>query len=209
MKTKLIEIAKIESEKRVLEFINSVDKIQEKKELYSTWWINQHITPAYKNRKDLNCEQLKEVIKTRFVKTNAKKLASEIAEIESIFASGSISEISVSIEWKNNRTWGANPTATAQIYGDKYEHLISGSISGCGYDKESTAFADAVNQSLAFRKLLYEGSEVVNKEYGHRYGKLSGGVGVSCYYRIFELLGYKMKQTGSGKMFNCYHITKM
>jgi hypothetical protein len=37
---------------------------------------------------------------------------------------------------------------------------------------------------------------------------LSGGVGVSCYYSIFQELGYKLEKVSSGKMHDSYICRK-
>ena len=37
-------------------------------------------------------------------------------------------------------------------------------------------------------------------------GVLSAGVGVNCYYSIFEHLGYKMHCVATGKTFDAYQI---
>lgn len=208
MKTKLIEEVKAEAAKDRIELFAAVDYKETAQELYSSWQIAQYITPAYKSRKDLTASQLKDIIKKRYDKVKSKETEKKIQHIEDIFNAGEITEITVSIEWKANRTWGANPTAVADISGDKWERFISSSVSGWGYDKESTAFAEAINQSLAFNKLMYSNADKLADLYGHRGGSLSDGVGVSCYYRIFQALGYTMKKTGSGKTFDCYFIQK-
>lgn len=207
MKTQIIENIKTQAEKNRNQFLTSLSGKNTVSELKNDWHIKQYITPAH-NAKKYDAEQLKAVIIARYDKLKAKETEEEITEINNIFTSGEITEINISIEWKKSATWGANPTAEATIRGDKWENFSSGSISGCGYDKESTAFAHALNQSFAFRKLIYTNSEKLNGIYGWRGCTLSGGVGVSCYYRIFEAMGYKMTNVGSGKKFDVYHIVK-
>ena len=189
-------------------FVNLLAEKQTISELKNSWQTGEYITPANK-KKNLSIVELKEVILARFDKLAQKRIEKEINELNEIFNSGTIEEISVSIEWKASRTWGANPTATVKIFGSEFERLNSGSVSGCGYDKESTAFADAINQSKAFRKMLFENSEKIAGKYGHSNGKFNGGVGTSCYYSIFEALGYKMSKVGSGKWFDVYNVVKV
>lgn len=198
-----------ESNARKENFIQSLNEAETVEQINGNWRLKEYITTAT-NRKKLSVDELKENITNRFDKLEQKKLEKEIQILNNIFSAGEITEIKLNVEWKNNRTWGANPTGTVQIFGDNlYEYHSSGSISGFGYDKGSTAFADCINQSLAFRKLLMTNSEKISGLYGHYRGGLSGGVGVSCYYNIFEALGYKMTNVGSGKMFDSYYIVKL
>jgi len=115
--------------------------------------------------------------------------------------------------------WGSNPTATAFVCG--VGELSSGSIGGCGYDKQSTAVANVLNQIPQFKKLMFElkdkpkNAKLKNREvfgYGSGYGILpnfEGGVGVSCYDRIFNAIGYEFKTLSIGKTFDVYQISKV
>lgn len=193
------------------DFISTVKGSLTIENLIGQWWIRQYITKSIQkkiNEKKLSHSVLKSELIKRYKIRKAKELTKDIDLVKLIFAAGTINEIKVQIEWKTNRTWGANPTAEVWITGENFEYLKSGSIGGCGYDKTSTSFAQALNQSLAFRKLLLKNSNKIAKLYGHRNGTLSGGVGVSCYPSIFAAMGYKMQTTASGKMFDAYLITK-
>lgn len=207
--SKLTEIAKVKRDSRNQknDFKLNLSEFKTIEAIKGSWQMRQYITPAT-DRKVLTVPQLKQAILAIYDKRKAKQLTEDLSMVESIFNAGSIREIKISIEWKKNRTWGSNPTAEVRIFGDNFEYFSSGSIGGCGFDKESTAFANAINNSLAFRKLLLSGAKKISKDYGHRNGSLSGGVGTPCYYSIFENLGYKMTCTGSGKMFDVYHIVK-
>ena len=158
------------------------------------------------------------VIERKTLKLN-KDLQNSLNELLMVEVAPELKKINVSIEWKKSRMWGSNPRADASITtSNGYERYDSGSIGGCGYDKESTAFAHAVNNCLALKKALYIIREKNIKKplrdligYGSGYGVLpylEGGVGVSCYYKIFEAIGFKMEQVGNGKMYNAYLITK-
>ncbi len=95
---------------------------------------------------------------------------------------------------------------------------MSGSIDGYGYDKQSTAVANCLNQIDEILKMLYTiKNDNIDKEnrdllgYGSGYGltpSIEGGVGVSCYPYIFSKLGYEFKTIASGKTFDVYTITK-
>ena len=122
--------------------------------------------------------------------------------------------------------WGANPNAECWYsYKDaegnhRSGYVTSGSIGGCGYDKGSTAVAMCLNQINEVLKPLYViKNNVVPMEqqnrdifgYGSGYGilpSIEGGVGVSCYPKIFKSIGYKFTTQASGKTFDVYTITK-
>lgn len=115
--------------------------------------------------------------------------------------------------------WGSNQTAESYVNG--IGNISSGLIGGYGYDKCSTAVAKVLNQVPQFRKLMFELKNKpsnVNKKncelfgYGSGYGILpnfEGGVGVNCYDRILNTIGYEFKTVSSGKTFDVYKISKV
>ena len=79
------------------------------------------------------------------------KLIKEDEKITEYKNAKHIKDMTITIEWKKSRTWGANPHA--QIKG----HYIDNSYfydnndftcSGCGYDKESTVLSQIFNKSI-------------------------------------------------------------
>ena len=147
--------------------------------------------------------------KVRFAK---KKTAAyydvKIAEAEAIEASDDVLEFSVSVEWTSSRMWGSNPEATIRV---GYDSFVSGPISGCGYDKESTAIAKAFNQSKKLRKMLYKNRDKISREYGYdkKLVALCGGVGSDCFWMIFKACGYDVKHVACGKMYDVWNIVKI
>jgi hypothetical protein len=147
--------------------------------------------------------------KVRFAK---KKTAAyydvKISKAEAIENSDEVLEFSVSVEWISNRTWGANPKATIRVGFDTFK---SSSISGCGYDKESTAIADAFNQSEKLRGILYKNRDKISGKYGYdkKLFTLSGGVGSDCFWMIFKACGYDVKHVACGKMYDVWNIVKI
>lgn len=131
-----------------------------------------------------------------------------------------ITEIKIIVEWKKSRKWGSNPHAEVKAYGDNYFECFMGkaSGSGCGYDKESTAIANALNQLIPLKKAMYavkdKDVKKTNQEvlgYGSGYGVLpyfEGGVGIQRHCNIFERLGYTFRTVASGKTFAVYEIVK-
>lgn len=166
----------------------------------------------------------REIIKTKLLKERAKKWEETVAKLERIAAAPEVESITINVEWRNNKTWGSNPTASATIRtATGYEYTNSRSISGCGYDKHSAATAEAFNKSDAVLKILYavwENALKTNKAaemrqilgYGSGYGAqpyFEGGVGISSHRGIFKACGYAWEDSASGKMFDCHEIRKI
>lgn len=147
----------------------------------------------------------------RKIKFTLKKIEkyydAELAEADAIENAEEVREFSISVEWANSRMWGANPNATIRV---GYDEFISGSISGSGYDKESTAIAVAFNQSEKLRGILYKNRGKIADKYGWDYCdySLSGGVGSECFWRIFESCGYEVKHVASGKTYDAWIVSK-
>lgn len=193
------------------EFISTINQLDS----FNHWQYSE-LLPKGKNISQWDIASQKAYyIKRKEAQIN-KMIEREVSQIKAIEAAPVLTDVRIDVEWKRNRTWGANPSAEGWST-DGY--FSSGSIGGCGYDKESTAVAKVLNQSNAVLKLLYaiknEQPDAKNHDlfgYGSGYGLLpsiEGGVGVSCYPRIFEKLGYKFETVASGKSFTAYRITKL
>lgn len=121
-------------------------------------------------------------------------------------------DIIITVEWKNSRTWGSNPTAT-----DNYGN-ISGSIGGCGYCKLSTATANILNQHPTLIKSMCKLKEQ-NVEQDNRtaisYGaghnitpQFEGGVGISSHMTLLAKLGYTMQQVSNTQNTDVFIISR-
>ena len=162
-------------------------------------------------------EQQKAYLFQKMLSINQKEIDTKSALYRSFYEITDLpTEIKVDIQWKNSRTWGANPTATCTVFGSSVFQYKSRSVSGCGFDKESEAFAEACNQSLHIRRILitaYENTD--HNNYGYRTPEdgylpsLSGGVGTSCYYDIFKAAGYEMVKELPTKNVDFYIIRKI
>lgn len=76
--------------------------------------------------------------------------------------------ISINIDYKRNRTWGWNPTATvtASLDGVRTD-TTTGTASGCGYDKLSAAVCYAFRENpLLQTLLLWDGWNTDTEVYG-------------------------------------------
>lgn len=216
----IIAAVKRNTKKELKYFLTDLKLFKTVKEIREDWRSRQYITPTYMKKKDLTIKDLKEYIKVRATKKYLSRIESEILRIEEISKAPKVKSIRISVEWKKNSTWGANPRAEVTVIHENntLDVFESGSISGCGYDKESTAIAKALNQSTAVLKLLYslknKNIDKKNEDIFH-YGiggsetpRFSSGVGTDCYYRVFENLGFKMEKVASGNTFDAWTVTK-
>jgi hypothetical protein len=137
-----------------------------------------------------------------------KELDEKIQMLEAINNAPNLpNPLVVTVEWKKSRMWGSNPRAHTN-YG-----FESDSIGGCGYDKLSTALAEALNSCLPVmkevvklkekrmntpegKKLRADGENTFNRQvlgYGSGYGMIphfEGGVGVESHRTIIENAGF-------------------
>lgn len=194
-----------------LELIDNLDTTDVSK---LDWRLSDLLTAGQK-KKLFSLVELKEVLKSRNKKAQEKKNLKDLERLN--FANlEDIETLTINVEWKRSQMWGMNPTAYAYING--VGHVSSGSIGGCGYDKKCTVVARVLNQVPQLIKKLYELKEnnvdVKNHDlfgYGSGYGVLpsfEGGVGVSCYDKIFESIGYEFKTISNGKTFDVYQISR-
>lgn len=160
-----------------------------------------------------------------------KRLNKELEKIKRVSKAEEFTgELILTIEWKKSYTWGKNPRVSTN-YG-----FIGSSIGGCGYDKQSTATAEALNNDLRILKLMYakKNEELKNKKeeyteqngfktkserginhfcfgYGSGYGILpyfEGGVGVSSHEGVIKSLGLNMRCITSTNNTDVYLIKK-
>ncbi len=151
----------------------------------------------------------------RASKQYKKNLAEQLEKITEIENAPIIDNFSVSVEWSRSRMWGKNPKAEC-IGGAR---RTTGTASGCGYDKESAAVARCLNDNPSILKILYiEIEKALNDDnykdnhtllgYGSGYSLepyFEGGVGVSCFWRILEKLGYTVQEHHATNS-SFYHI---
>jgi len=145
----------------------------------------------------------------KIAKQEARKETKRLAKIETEKNQKPVKEITFSIEWSK----GFNPTLEARAYHiDGSTSYVKARAGGWGYCKESTVIAEAFNSLLKYK--LYEMINLPseNLPYGvylsrNGYTGYSGGIGVSCYYSIAELIGGKFEKLASGKNFDAYKFT--
>lgn len=224
----LIKAIETEQKNRLNDFILSINQLTELKQL-DTWYYNE-LLPKGKKVDNFSFNALKGYLILRKEKAIYKYIEREVNKIKTVLSAGTLIECKISIEWKRSKIWGANPSAECWYsYTDangnfNSGYVVSGSIGGSGYDKLSTAVAKCLNQINEVLKPLYLAKNNAGKitdnnkgnhtllGYGSGYGilpSIEGGVGVSCYPKIFEKIGYNFTTVASGKNYDVYTITKI
>jgi hypothetical protein len=208
-----------EALKRQNESLASIRKITTNEAGKLEWYLIQ-LLPASKKRHTFeSVTELKSYLVDRLKNQTIKKIESLQKELVFNESLQEIESLTINVEWEKSKMWGNNPNASAYV--PNVGEVCSGSIGGCGYDKESTSVAKVLNQVPQFRKLLFElknkrsNCKKQNREvfgYGAGYGILpsfEGGVGVNCYDRVFNAIGYKFETVSSGKTFDVYRVSKV
>lgn len=164
---------------------------------------------------EISLENAKEYAFKRMKKRYEKKLSSKLEKIEAAENRKVVLSISISVEWKRSYTWGYNPNAEVTIKKVNKDGYFSydcyhGYASGCGYDKLSTAIANALNNDTDLFGYLCEVKERAIRKgkkptatwnesnadfihYGAGYGSLpyfEGGVG-SSLFGVLEKCDFK------------------
>ena len=151
----------------------------------------------------------------------------KIEKLHNTIAAEDIKNVSISVIWRRNKTWGYNPAATVTINGI---YQYTGTASGCGYDKRSAAVGSALNQSDVILKMLYTTKEKALKKsparirknpdasnsdliyYGAGYGVLphfEGGVGITSFFHVFEKCGLKLTHENGTDYSDYYYIERV
>ena len=194
-----------------------------KENILNSYYYKRLMTAAVKrDAETMSKTLLVNKIIMKYVRDAEKKLQNQLKRIETVAAAKDVQSVTINVDWKKSRTWGNNPKAEIKVnYSDNTcEHFESSRISGCGYDKESTAISQALNQCNGVLKLLYKQKNKLKNfkqsnssaiGYGAGYGilpQLEGGVGVSCMYKICESIGMQFESISHGKTFDVYQIKK-
>lgn len=202
---------------------NAIDNLKkrDKNDILNLWYYKDKLTDTQYNKyinNELTDKQIKEILKKKIIKEYEKRKDKTLKRIETITqANENITNINISINWVKNATWGYNPHATITT---DFGTMTEGKASGCGYDKESAAIAEALNKNNDILKLLYiaKNKKMTFKNnnnhdllgYGSGYGVtpyFEGGVGASSLTNIFKKLGYNVQEYHTDKN-DFYTITK-
>jgi len=219
--TNLIKAFEAKQKEDRKKFIKDLNECTDTKAILEKWYYRIFLTTGKKATAEfLGVDQLRDIIIKRYDKHTEEKKHKFLHRVKYVLDAQDVQKVTITIEWKKNRTWGNNPSAEARVsyLNGTCDHFSSGSIGGCGYDKESTAVAKCVNQINGILKALYlkkdKQAKKTNREvfgYGAGYGilpNIEGGVGVSCYPEIFKKIGFEFKGITHGKTFDVYEIVK-
>lgn len=179
--------------KNMLEAIKTREAVLQRESTPTRWKQYQE--------KRITYPELVEYTSKRIRRKYEKMLQSDFETIAACEHAILPEEIYILVEWKKSSVWGYNPYATVKIGSATFK----GFASGCGYDKLSTAIADAFNKSYRIQKILFEIKEKALQEgetghnhsiigYGSGYNALpyfEGGVGIECFVSILQKAGYK------------------
>jgi hypothetical protein len=206
---------------RQTEFFEELRQEQSINNILENWRFSSYLTKANKMKSWQSVGDLKNFILQKRIKQDAKFKCEQSRRLNPIFNAKEVKYISLSIDWKKSKMWGHNPQATAKVtYIDNtIEIFYSDRITGAGYDKESTAFANAINQvNGILNKMISIKNDNISKDNRDLFGygtqgdfmlTFAGGVGVSCYYRVLESIGYKLNHIANGQTFDVYTIEKI
>lgn len=217
---KLKKLAEKENKKQCKKALQNL-KNASAEDIKNLWYYSEKLTAAQLrkyNAGEMTKKEIKEKLKNKIIKEYDNRLKKDIAKIERIKqADEKTQNINISINWTKSATWGHNPHATITTNAGQ---LTEGRASGCGYDKESAAIAEALNKNDDILKLLYvaKNKKMTLKNtnnhdilgYGAGYGVLpyfEGGVGASSLMNIFKKLGYNVTEYHTEKS-DFYTITK-
>jgi hypothetical protein len=206
---------------RQTDFFEELRQEQSINNILENWRFSSYLTKANKMKSWQSVGDLKNFILQKRIKQDAKYKSEQTSRLNAIFNAKEVKCITLSIDWKKSQMWGHNPQATAKVtYLDNItETFYSDRVSGAGYDKESTAFANAMNQiNGILNKMISIKNDNISKDNRDLFGygtqgdfipSFAGGVGVSCYYNVLESIGYKLKHIANGQTFDVYTIEKI
>ena len=184
-------------QKAINKYYNERVKYIKEAESFITWKGVRVTEPTLKDRE----LEIKDINKRR------QKM---LDRLEAVSQAEPLKYIEARVEWHKSRTWGHNPRAEGWTSGGHYD---TGTASGCGYCKESTAIEQALKQSLSLQRFIIENLSKLKDEYGieTRFGiaHLSiGGKGVSTLLNIFrKVKGWTINEM-HGRTFDGYRIEK-
>lgn len=173
-------------------------------EFTACWWYKENITPT--KAKESKTRQREFLIK-KLKRQEEKYINEQINKIDEVNQAEPVRYLSIICEWWRSSTWGMCPSVETR----SGEYHIGGA-SGCGYDKLSSAIAQALNQDKRVLKRLYTLAEKGLRQgkktfheiigYGSGYGSLpyfEGGVGYTCFKSMFDKMNATVNTWSEGK----------
>lgn len=186
-------------------------------EALAGWYYRNRMTPAaLRMAQETDPAEplpakVREKMVSRFQRENESDRRKYLHKLERAANAPELQDLTVCVEWAKSRTWGANPTAIVTVNESRH-YETKGHASGCGYDKESAAIAEAMNANAAVLRILYTHAEKGGKFAYSVYTfaglpYFDGGCGVSCFRNVFEGCGYEWRDLVHRKTFDSYMMT--
>ena len=169
----------------------------------------------------------------RVTRQAEKDLAKDLDKLNRVSNAPDMDSANVVVEWTRNSHYSDNPQAAIQFYNERgFIQETTGTCSGCGYDKFSTAICNALNLSDSALKALYDAAEKAlaidphcadSKSactgiywtdaiaYGAGYTVLpyfEGGCGISSTENVLNKCNYALRRTANGKHFDALRIER-
>lgn len=189
-------------------------------------WFRRFDNIALTERQEaLNIEEQKQTIIKKLQKQAEKEQEKYKKYFEEIERAEAPKFIKIDVTFLKSSTWGWCPFA--EMWTDEGGYVKTSKASGCGYDKESTATAEALNTLKGLKKLIFEKLNKKSEKdiynilkgadardllgYGLRFFKgayFEYGVGVECHLNILQNLGYKLTAAYHGRTSNFYQLER-
>lgn len=204
-------------EKEIDDYINkNIDAINKNDEILKHWSTDKKWDLFQKG--EITREKAIEIATKRIERKYHKYLDEKIEKINEVQSTEEAKEICIYISYVKNRSYGNYSVFAEVVCGSR---VYKGNASGGGYDKESAAMADALNECNSILKALYNAKNEALKEncdvssceslgYGSGYGAVpyfESGVGDDCLMRIFKKIGYHV-HVNYNRNGNTYIISK-
>lgn len=147
-----------------------------------------------------------------------KRYRQAISEIEEVENAGDLDEAYAVVEWGPKGTYGRQAHATLKYHyidqdgNRRWKGIVGESTSGCGYDKQSQAVANAFNESPEFRKVMcnqydqYDSDEEIRRR-NIKY-PYPGGAGMGALRHDLSKAGYELEDAISTDNTDVYSIRR-
>lgn len=135
----------------------------------------------------------------------AKKFSDEMAKVDAIEKAG-LPVQGTFTAYYPARSYQARASVSFKTSTGSYKTYEGGPTGGWGYDKMSSALAEAFNKSPEFLKILMDArARKKTLPYGvsldngkPRLPRWNGGVGTECFVSVLEACGYDVQYTHTG-----------
>ena len=104
----LIKAIEQEEKNRLEQFILRINQEEHLGGLES--WSYRDLIPNGKSLQKFSFDSLKAYLIGRKQKAIYKEIERQTKHVNNVFSAGELVQVKISMDWKKNRTWGANPT---------------------------------------------------------------------------------------------------